>query len=154
MKKLEIVKKNKQGKYFVNKGIQEESNKSLSWHDVLDLIDEALEYGVYPQEIVDELNDFADKILTDIAFEKEFFGITKTPPKPRKKRINKEPQKPLKPLGHTYAELEQNKQYKKETKKARSAVGKRRKEREKKSQELARKLKPKFLTTPMSKKSK
>lgn len=57
--------------------------------------------------------------------------------------------------GHTYDELEQNKQYKAETKKARATVGKRRKEREKRSQELLKKLKPpKYLITPVSKKTK
>lgn len=57
--------------------------------------------------------------------------------------------------GHTYDELEQNRQYKAETKETRSAVGKKKAERQKQSQELLKKLKPsKFLITPVSKKSK
>lgn len=60
-----------------------------------------------------------------------------------------------KPKGteHTYEELGQSKRYKAETKAARSVVGKKRVEREKKSQELLKKLKPrKYLITAMSKK--
>lgn len=60
--------------------------------------------------------------------------------------------KKTKSTEHTYAEIEQNKHYKAETKTARSITGKKRVERQQKSLEILKKLKPRYLTIPTSKK--
>lgn len=150
-KEFEIVKKNKEGKYIVNRSIQDESNGTLSWNDVIDLIDEALDDGDYPEEIVNQLNAFREKILNDIYAERGLFEARRAPKKPAKPK--EEVTIRSKSAGHTYNELEQNKQYKADMRAGRAIAGKKRVERQQKSIERLGVLKPKYLIGPASKKN-
>lgn len=164
---LEIVKKNKQGEYFVNKSIQAESKGSLSWNDVIDLIDEASDENEYPEIIIDQLEIFRDQILAKIQAEQ---GIVVARKAPKKTAQAKEPEKiHTKPTGHTYNEIQQNKEYKAQKRAARAIASQERVERQQngkvinnplddktKRNQLAQQArqnlkKPKFLVTPMSK---
>lgn len=77
----QIVKQNKQGKLIVNKNIQAESNGALSWGDVVDLIDEALDDGEYAEDIISQLNAFRKNILIDKQIEQGLFEVRRAPQK-------------------------------------------------------------------------
>lgn len=146
---LEIVKKNKQGEFFVNKSIQAESKGSLSWNDVIDLIDEALDENEYPEIIIDQLELFSEQILKKIQTEQ---GIAVARKAPKKTVLTKEQKKIYtKSARYTYNEIAQNKEYKTETSEARSINGKKRAERQQKSMELLKQLKPKSFGKPKKK---
>ena len=133
---LELVKKNMQGEYFVNKNIQADSKGSLSWNDVIDLIDEALDDSEYPKTILDQLEAFGVQILAKIQTEQ---GIAVARKAPKKSTQPKEPEKVYtKSSKHTYNEINQNKEYKADIRTAKATAKKKLHERKQQSHKFGK----------------
>lgn len=114
----QIVKQNKQGKLIVNKNIQAESNGALSSGDVVDLIEDALDDGVYPEDIVAQLNAFRENILIDRKVDQGLFEARRAPKSPVKAK--EEPKVFTKPAGHTYFLTQQFREAKEKKKAAKA----------------------------------
>lgn len=152
----QIVKLNKQGKLIVNRNIQAESNGALSWGDVVDLIDEALDDGEYQEDILAQLNAYRENILIDKQVEQGLSVARRAPKSPVKPK--EEPKEFTKPTGHTYFLTQQFREAKEKKKAAKAAKAAKLAEDNKngltpsKQNPVKKKKKKekKFLITPMS----